>query len=383
MALRKMNDPGKESEIAANVFEGKGEDPEKNWEREEPLEEEYSEEEVLSSEENVTQQRVVEQMESGWRLDQFLPYHFSDYSRVLMRNAIMEGRVRVDGGMAKPSYRLKPGQVVQIILPELPRQAPVPEPIHLEILYEDDWLVAVNKPPGMVAHPARGHWSGTLASALQYRYAGQLSALGGPCRPGIVHRLDRDTSGVILVARHDVAHAKLAAQFESRTIEKEYYAISYGESLRDRDWIDAPIGPHTHSREKKMVRFDSPEARPARTFYEVDEKFDGFTAFRVFPKTGRTHQIRLHLAHIGNPVAGDALYSSHHRILLAELGRERNTALYSEETGGVVVLKRQALHARRIRFTHPKTGQQMEVEAPLAADISEFRELLRKYRAPK
>lgn len=338
--------------------------------------------ETVSAEtrENTLQRRVTEQAEAGWRLDQFLTHHFQEYSRVMMRNAIMAEAVRVDGGRAKPAYRLKAGQTVEILLPELPRQASVAEDIPLDILYEDDWLTAVNKPAGMVVHPARGHWSGTLASALQFRYGGDLSAVGGPCRPGIVHRLDRDTSGVILIARHDQAHAKLSSQFENRTVEKEYYAISYGEPLRDRDWIDAPIGPHTHSREKKMIRPDSPEARPARTFYEVEERFDGFTAFRVFPKTGRTHQIRLHLAHIGLPVAGDALYSTHHRVLLGELQRTRNISALSEETGGEVVLGRQALHARRIKFSHPKTGEMMEIEAPLAADVAEFRECLRRWR---
>lgn len=331
-------------------------------------------------EELAPQTATVVPEESGWRLDLFLTHRFPDYSRVLMRNAITSGGVRVDGGPAKPSYRLKPGQQVEIILPEIPRQAPVPEDIPLEILYEDDWLVCVNKPAGMVAHPARGHWSGTLASALQFRYGGTLSGAGGPCRPGIVHRLDRDTTGVILVARNDIAHAKLSRQFENRTVEKEYFAIAYGEAMRDCDWIDAPIGPHTHNREKKMVRFDSPEARAAKTFYEVAERFDGFTAFRAFPKTGRTHQIRLHLAHIGHPIAGDALYSSHHRVLLAELQRDRNPANFSEATGGEAVLVRQALHARRIKFLHPKTDEPMEIEAPLAGDVARFLELLRVWR---
>jgi len=351
-----------------------------------------------------TQTVIAATDESGWRLDKFLVYHFPDFSRVLMRNAITDGNVFVDGKTAKPAYKLNPGQTVTVTLPELPRECPHAENIPLEILYEDEWVVAVNKPPGMVVHPARGHWSGTLASALQFRYGDDLSQSGGPQRPGIVHRLDRDTSGVILVARNDFAHAKLATQFEQRLVQKQYFAISYGRPVRDCDWIDAPIGDHSGGqREKKMIRFDDPDARSARTFYEVEEHFDGFTSFRCFPKTGRTHQIRLHLTHIGCPIAGDLLYSTHPRLLLGELRRDRSLAGISPFEGttlpaslneaenyetmdwntlsaGTLVLERQALHARRIEFFHPKTGEKMFVEAPLPLDIRRFLFLLRKYR---
>lgn len=342
--------------------------------------------------------------ESGWRLDKFLVYHFPDFSRVLMRNAITDGNVFVDEKTAKPAYKLNPGQTVRIVLPELPRECPHAEEIPLEILYEDEWVVAVNKPPGMVVHPARGHWSGTLASALQFRYGDDLSQAGGPQRPGIVHRLDRDTSGVILVARNDVAHAKLAAQFEQRQIQKQYFAVSYGCPIRDCDWIDAPIGDHSGGqREKKMIRFDDPSARAARTFYEVDAHFDGFSSFRCFPKTGRTHQIRLHLTHIGCPIAGDLLYSTHPRLLLGELRRDRSLAGVSlddaiplpQETenyesadwdalpANALVLERQALHAQWIEFFHPRTGEKMKVEAPLPLDLRRFLYLLNRYRKLK
>ena len=339
--------------------------------------------------------------ESGWRLDKFLVYHFPDFSRVMMRNAITDGNVFVDGKTAKPAYKLNPGQTVTITLPELPRECPHAEDIPLEILYEDEWVAAVNKPPGMVVHPARGHWSGTLASALQFRYGDDLSQSGGPQRPGIVHRLDRDTSGVILVARNDFSHAKLAAQFEQRLVQKQYFAVSYGRPVRDCDWIDAPIGDHSGGqREKKMIRFDDPDARAARTFYEVAEHFDGFTAFRCFPKTGRTHQIRLHLTHIGCPIAGDLLYSTHPRLLLGELRRDRSLSGISLDSAlplppeaddyentdwnalpaGTLVLERQALHAQRIEFFHPKMGEKMQLEAPLPLDIRRFLFLLGKYR---
>ncbi|MDO4569629.1 MAG: RluA family pseudouridine synthase [Planctomycetia bacterium] len=346
------------------------------------------------------QTRQVEHDQSGWRLDKFLVYHFPDYSRTLLRGAIMSGCVLVDGKQGKPAYKLNPGQMVAILLPERPRETPAAEDIPLDVLYEDSWVVAINKPPGMVTHPARGHWSGTLTSALQFRFGMDLSQAGGPTRPGIVHRLDRDTSGVILVARNDQAHAELARQFEQRIVQKEYFAIAYGNPLRDCDWIDAPIGPHPRHREKKMIRFDSNEAREARTFYEVDRRFAGFSSFKCFPKTGRTHQIRLHLAHVGHPIVGDLLYSSHPRVLLGELRRDRNLVGISHDDAlplppetedfreyswddappNRLVLARQALHARRIRFLHPRTHEEMEIEAPLPTDLERFLFLLEKYR---
>ena len=181
---------------------------------------------------------IVGQAEAELRLDIFLAMHFTAYSRGHLRRVITAGGATIDGRGSKPAFRLRPGQCVRVVLPEIPRQSPRPEDIPLDILYQDDELVVVNKPAGMVVHPARGHWSGTLAGALQFHFGPALSSSGGPTRPGIVHRLDRDTSGVILVARTDQAHLKLAAQFQHRTIEKEYFAIVAGRPDRDRDVID-------------------------------------------------------------------------------------------------------------------------------------------------
>ncbi len=233
-------------------------------------------------------------------------------------------------------------------------------------------MVAINKPPGMVVHPARGHWTGTLASALQFHFGPTLSTTGGLSRPGIVHRLDRDTSGVIIVARNDQAHAKLAQQFASRQIEKEYFAIVCGGPAHDRDYIDSPIGFHPHIREMMAIRRDSPESRPAQTFYEVLERFDGFAAVKVLPKTGRTHQIRVHLHHIGCPVLCDRQYGGRSRISLGEIRRD--------PADDRVLLERQALHARRLRFEHPVTGAQLEIEAPLSDDIAATLAALREFR---
>src|SRR3972149_3467744 len=275
-------------------------------------------------------------------------------------------------GAVVPAYRLKPGQKVTIILPPIPREAPQPEDIPLDILYEDEHLIVVNKPPGMVVHPARGHWSGTLASALQFHFGNSLSTTGGPSRPGIVHRLDRDTSGVILVARSDIAHAKLAQQFSQRSIEKEYFALVAGCPERDRDYIDCPIGFHPHQREKMAIRRDDAASRSAQTFYEVLERFDGFAALKLLPKTGRTHQIRVHLGHVGCPVLCDRQYGGRAQIARGEIRRDPSDTS--------VLLQRQALHARRLKFPHPEPGELLEVEAPLPSDLAAVLEELRTWR---
>lgn len=315
---------------------------------------------------------VVSPDQDGWRLDLFLVHHFPNYSRVHLRRVITAGGVKVDNLGGKPSYRLKTHQQVRVVLPEIPREAPIPEDIPLDILYEDDWLVVVNKPPGMVVHPARGHWSGTLASALQFHFGGQLSSMGGPTRPGIVHRLDRDTSGAIVVAKSDVAHGKLGSQFQDRLIEKEYFALVAGCPDHDRDVIQQPIGVHPRQREKMAIRRDETVSRAAETFYEVLERFDGFAAVSVMPKTGRTHQIRVHLGHLGCPVLCDRQYGGRSRITRGEIRR------VPEDQH--ILLERQALHARRLRFSHPDSGQPLEVEAPLPADIAGLLSELREFR---
>ncbi len=315
---------------------------------------------------------IVDPSQAGWRLDIFLAHHFPDYSRVHLRRVITAGGTRVGEVGGKPSYRLKAGQRVQVVLPELPREAPRAENIPIDLVYEDDWLIVVNKPPGMVVHPARGHWSGTLAGALQYHFGGTLSTVGGPTRPGIVHRLDRDTSGILLVAKNDMAHSKLAAQFETRAIRKEYFALVAGTPDRDRDLIDLPIGAHPQHREKMAIRRDAPDSRPAQTYYEVVERFEGFAAVAVRPKTGRTHQIRVHLDHIGCPILCDRQYGGRSQVTRGEIRRDPGDE--------VVLLDRQALHAHRLRFAHPETGEELALEAPLPDDMLGVLEELRGYR---
>lgn len=316
---------------------------------------------------------VVDATASGARLDSYLARQFPQYSRVHLRKVINALGVKVNDHRVKAAHRLQPGDHVEVTLPDLPREYPSPENIPLEILYEDDVLAVVNKPSGMVVHPGRGHWTGTLAAALQFHFD-QLSEVAGPTRPGIVHRLDRDTSGVLVVAKNDQTHMRLAEQFELRTVEKEYFAIVVGVPDRDRDVVDLPIGVHPYQREKMAIRRDHPSSKPAQTFYEVGERFANFATIKAFPKSGRTHQIRLHLASTGCPVLCDRLYGGRAQITLDEL--------HQRPEGGGVVLARQALHARRIRFAHPYTGASLEFSAALPDDLQATLAALRD-RSPR
>jgi 23S rRNA pseudouridine1911/1915/1917 synthase len=311
--------------------------------------------------------------QAGQRLDRFLAAHLTRYTRVQLRRAICAEGVTVDGKRTKVAYRLKAGQRVEVVLPQLPREGPEPENIPLDVIYEDDQLIAINKAAGMVVHPAKGHWSGTLASALAYHFD-QLSRVGGATRPGIVHRLDRETSGVIIVAKTDAAHLALAAQFENRTAEKEYLAIVQGVPDRDRDVIDRAIGIHPHHREKMAIRDGHTTSRPATTAYEVTERFDRFALLRVRPRTGRTHQIRVHLAHIGCPILCDRLYAGRDKITRGEIrGQNEDPHL---------LLDRVALHATSLKVVHPATSQPLSLVAPLAEDIATVLTELRATRRP-
>ncbi len=320
----------------------------------------------------------VAEEHQGQRLDVFLTARLPEASRVRIRRGIDAGEAKVAGIVRKAAYRLKPGQQVEFKLPPPPADRPAPEPIELAILYEDDAIAVVDKSPGMVVHPAKGHWSGTLASALVYHFD-QLSEHGGATRPGIVHRLDRDTSGVLVVAKTDQAHQRLAEQFKARAVRKEYLALVAGCPDRDRDLIDHPIGAHPSQREKKALRADHSTSRPAQTFYEVEERFPGTTLVRAFPKTGRTHQIRLHLTNIRCPVLCDKLYGGRSRLTVGELRSLcRLKHLAADLPDDAVLLDRQALHAHSLGFAHPLSGEQVEFTAPLPADMQGLLEILRQ-----
>lgn len=320
-------------------------------------------------------EHTVAEEHDGQRIDALLALLQNSYSRVFLRKVVQEHGARVDGELVKPSFRVQAGQVIVAQLPPPPDDGPRPENIPLNIIFEDDALIAIDKPPGMVVHPAKGNWSGTLASALAYHFQ-QLSDVGGPTRPGIIHRLDRDTSGVILVAKSNAVHMKLAEQFEQRQVQKEYFALAIGKLELDRDVIQQPIGPHPFQRDKMAIRREHPQSRDAETRYDVLQRFDGITSVKVQPKTGRTHQIRVHLDHIGAPVLCDRLYAGHSRITRGELLRRQARREPPQPGDDQVMLERQALHARCIEFKHPLTGHNLALEAPLPADIQGVLDIL-------
>jgi 23S rRNA pseudouridine1911/1915/1917 synthase len=308
--------------------------------------------------------------DAGARLDVFLARAFPERSRSFLARAIDGGAVRLDGVPARSSVKLRAGSVVCFRVPPPPREGPAAEEIALDFLHVDAWMAVVNKPAGMVVHPAKGNWKGTLAGALKWhldRDGSGLSTAGGPTRPGIVHRLDRDTSGVIVVARTEEAHHALARQFERRTTEKTYLAITQGVPRFDRDEINLPIGIHPYQREKMAVRRDHTTSREAVTRFEVLERFRAAALVRVTPKTGRTHQIRVHLAAIGCPVLCDGLYS----------GRAVIERSFLRLPAGPPLLARQALHAASLAIDHPASGERMTFSAPLPADLAAMLDLLR------
>jgi 23S rRNA pseudouridine1911/1915/1917 synthase len=320
--------------------------------------------------------RVVElvaKCRDNLRLDQYLVGMFSDYSRSVVQRVIDAGGVQVNGKLAKASYRVRHGDRVRIEKPEPPHPLPIAEDIPLDILYEDEFLAAVNKPADMVVHPAKGHWSGTLVNALRFRF-GQLSEVNGDYRAGIVHRLDRDTSGVILIAKEERTHRDLSMLFERRKIFKEYVALTAGVLDRDSDYIEGRIAHHPHDRVKMTVSDDEDDGKDAVSYYEVIERFRGFSFCRIQPRTGRTHQIRVHLASIGCPVLADKVYGGRDRLHLSDLVPGLDVA--QDE----LLLERQALHAHRLRLRHPRSGRVLEVEAPLPPEFQKTLSALRQYR---
>jgi 23S rRNA pseudouridine1911/1915/1917 synthase len=310
----------------------------------------------------------------GQRLDAYLVAYHGEYSRSVIKRVIDAGGVWVNGKVAKASQKVRHGDFIQMRPPEPERDGPAAEDIPLSVLFEDQYIAVIDKPPAMVVHPARGNWGGTLVNALRHRFP-DLSGLNGDYRAGIVHRLDRDTSGVIVVAKDEQTHRDLALLFEERKVYKEYLAITAGILGRDSDYVEARIA-HSRTDRVKMALAgeDDEEAKDACTYYEVIERFRGFTFVRCIPKTGRTHQIRIHLMSAGCPVLADKLYSGRDRVRLSDLKPgvpEDEDALLAE---------RQLLHAHRLRLRHPRTGALLEVEAPLPADFVRVLEAVRAHR---
>ncbi len=303
------------------------------------------------------------------RLDKYLHGRFANYSRVMIQEIIKAGGVKVNGKPVKQSFTLSPGDIIELSLPQLPSSEITPEEIPLNIIYEDNDIIIINKQPDMVVHPARGNRQGTLVNALAF-YFDELSSGLGELRPGIVHRLDRNTSGVMVATKNDIAQWKIAKQFELRTIKKTYLAIVHGTPELDSDCIKAPLGVHPRIREKYAIR---PEiGKEAITFYEVLESFRGYSMLKLTPKTGRTHQIRVHLSYIKHPIVADDMYGG--KVVYPWQLKDAQPEV--EEP----VIKRCALHAWTIEFKHPTKNKIMKFEAPLPEDMQSLLDMLRKYR---
>lgn len=297
----------------------------------------------------------VSPAEAGERLDRCLARHLPELSRTRIQELIDAGGVRVAGRQAKRSHRVAAGEAVEIDVLPRPAARAEPEAIPLEVLYEDDDVVVINKPAGMVVHAGAGHARGTLVNALMHRF-GRLSGVSGPLRPGIVHRLDKDTSGVLVVARHDAAHRALAEQFRRRTVVKQYVALVHGRLARDAGTIERAVARDPRRRTRMTTRRAG--GRAARTVWRVCARLDAFTLVEAEILTGRTHQIRVHLASLGHPVVGDTLYGAPRE---PRAGRQALPAL-----------ARNFLHAARICFQHPARGGAVDVRAPLPAELRDF-----------
>ena len=314
--------------------------------------------------------RVTER-DHGKRLDQFLSQTDFNLSRSQAKKLIEEKMILLNQKSTKASVHLKPGDLVSGTLPKPKPLLLKSEFLPLNILYEDPSVIVVDKPPGMVVHPAAGNPSGTLVNALLY-HCKDLSGINGVLRPGIVHRLDKETSGVLVVAKEDEAYRQLTKQFKNRTVEKVYLAIAYGEFNQGEGLIDAAIGRHPKERKRMSTR--TKKGRTAITHWKRVENLDGFSLLQISPLTGRTHQIRVHLSSIGHPLLGDALYG--------RKGRSGSiTDPFLKEC--VKRMNRQALHAHRLVFDHPRTGERVRFESPLPEDMREVLACLRSLRTDR
>lgn len=308
------------------------------------------------------QEIVVPQGKKKERLDLFLVHHVENATRNKVQRAIRDGHVLVDGQPARPSHQIAPGEIVSISLPRPPPQEALPEDIPLDIVFEDDLLLVVNKPAGMVTHPAYGNYTGTLVNALLHHTRG-LSAAGDALRPGIVHRLDKDTSGLLVVAKDDQIHAGLARQFAERAVEREYRAIVWGRFPNRSGTIETQLG-RSKSDRKKIAVVES--GKHAITHYRVVDQFEYLSHMSIHLRTGRTHQIRVHLAHEGHPVFGDPTYGGRRIVAGPRTGRQK-----AEVQNLLGIISRQALHAKTLGFVHPRTGKSHMFDSELPDDMKE------------
>ncbi|MDA0836121.1 MAG: RluA family pseudouridine synthase [Planctomycetota bacterium] len=332
-------------------------------------------------------QVTVEARAHGWRIDHYLSRLFPNFSRVLFQTAISEQAILLNGLPVKPSRRLCVNDVLTLVRwPRSPDSSLPPEDIPLDVLFEDEFLIVIDKPAGMITHPGKGNYRGTLAGALQFHFD-RLSDIAGKLRPGIVHRLDRDTSGVLVIAKDNQVHQFLSKQFENREVYKEYRAIVWGEMDFDRDVIDTFLCVDSRNREKMMICSEGGNARRAVTHYEVLTRFNGFTSVKLMPQTGRTHQLRVHLQHLGHSIVADRVYggravlsrSDLSEVALPESSKQEHET--SDAESGDVLISRQALHAYRLEFLHPQSGKKLAFEAPLREDMQQTLAALESLRS--
>lgn len=291
----------------------------------------------------------VSKKDSGERIDSLIAAKNDNFTRSSVQKLLSQGNITVNDKKIFKNYRVQEGDLIKIIIPEPVNMETVPENIPIDIVYEDNDLLVVNKPKGMVVHPAAGNYSGTLVNALLYYCGESLSGINGVLRPGIVHRIDKDTSGLLIVAKNDFAHKGLAEQIKIHSFTRKYRAVVFGNIKEDSGTIDAPIGRHPIDRKKMAVTYKN--SRNAVTHYKVIARYPGFTYLELKLETGRTHQIRVHMAHIGHPVAGDTVYGSKKAI---------------ESLNG------QCLHAYYIEFVHPCSGKTISLSAPLPEYFENF-----------
>lgn len=295
------------------------------------------------------QMLTVDEAFNSERIDKFLSCQIENMSRSAAQKLIDDENVRVNFTVVSKNYKVKAGDRVAVIVPEPKTLEAKPENIPLDIRYEDSDLLVVNKPKGMVVHPAAGNYDGTLVNALLYHCKGSLSGIGGVIRPGIVHRIDKDTSGLLIVAKNDMAHVSLAEQIKVHSFTREYQSVVYGKFKTEEGTVDAPIGRHTTDRKKMTVT--TKNSKNAVTHYKVIEEFKDFTHLGLRLETGRTHQIRVHMSYIGHPVAGDPVYGPKKVI---------------------EYLEGQCLHAGLIGFKHPRTREYIEIESELPTYFTDF-----------
>jgi 23S rRNA pseudouridine1911/1915/1917 synthase len=322
---------------------------------------------------------VIRRRLPGRRLDKYLHGRFRKLSRTTLQRLVKRGEILVNGKPTKNSYEMEAGDVIDVAIPPPEPYDVIPEDIPLDVVYEDDFVLAINKPVGIIIHPARSSQTGTLANALAH-YCKDLAKTDDPFRPGIVHRLDKNTSGILIVAKTDEAHWRLSLQFEQRKTQKVYMAIVHGVPEFDEDVIDVPIGQHptVHDRyiatgfaERMGGKFEKKLSKEAITRYRVLERFSGYSFVQLLPKTGRTHQLRIHMSHIGHPIVGDPFYGGRHVSVRQVTGRPDDP----DEPH----FTRQLLHAHRLTVTHPIHETPLELEAPPPADMDEILSLLRAH----